>query len=302
FRIDHLVGLFRIWTIPKAEPPESGGLNGVFDPPEEWRWEEHGRKIIRVMLENTVMLPCAEDLGVVPECSYRTLGYYHLPGTDIQRWARDWGASYNFKPPDEIRANSVMTLSTHDMMPLTGWWQDEAGTADEELFKRLIADKDIDFEQVKDKLFDMPQSKHKRLRWKSEISSEDLFLGILDLQKKDAWQLVDLYKSSYGEKEKFWRFLGFKGAPSEGYKYLFAKQALLQAHASASIFSIQLLQDWLSLDAPLDGLDPRALRINYPGTVSPENWSFLFPMPLEEMKQLKLNKMIRELCRQTSRC
>ncbi|MCX7661865.1 MAG: 4-alpha-glucanotransferase, partial [Candidatus Omnitrophica bacterium] len=31
-RIDHVVGLFRIWTIPYEEPLENQGLNGFFDP------------------------------------------------------------------------------------------------------------------------------------------------------------------------------------------------------------------------------------------------------------------------------
>ncbi|MCM8781372.1 MAG: 4-alpha-glucanotransferase, partial [Candidatus Omnitrophica bacterium] len=31
-RIDHVVGLFRIWSIPYDEPLENKGLNGFFDP------------------------------------------------------------------------------------------------------------------------------------------------------------------------------------------------------------------------------------------------------------------------------
>ncbi len=302
FRIDHFVGIFRLWTIKLSEPEESYGLNGVFDPSDESRWNEHGRKLVNVMLENVQMLPCAEDLGVIPECSYRTLNDYSLPGIDVQRWTRDWGKSYDFKQPAEYRKNSVTTISTHDMLPLLGWWLLEAGTADEELFKRLLKNKNIDFDQVKDQLFDLSGSGYKRLRWKKEISTPETLLGILNLQWDNAWEIIDLYKSSFDEREKFWQFLGFKNAPSNEYMNQLVKEALIRAHASASIFSIQLLQDWLSLDNTLAGIDPKELRVNYPGSISPDNWSFVLPVSLEDLKAHKINKVIRDICKDTGRC
>ncbi|MEZ4689687.1 MAG: 4-alpha-glucanotransferase [Ignavibacteria bacterium] len=73
FRIDHFVGLFRIWTIDKNEPEENAGYIGKFDPEEEYYWEGHGRKILEEMNDSSDMLPCAEDLGTVPECSDKVL-------------------------------------------------------------------------------------------------------------------------------------------------------------------------------------------------------------------------------------
>src|SRR3989338_7882980 len=66
-RLDHVVGLFRIWSIPYDEPLENEGLNGSFDPKDEKIWGAHGRRILSVMSENTDMLLCAEDLGIIPE-------------------------------------------------------------------------------------------------------------------------------------------------------------------------------------------------------------------------------------------
>ncbi|MDD5568229.1 MAG: 4-alpha-glucanotransferase, partial [Candidatus Omnitrophica bacterium] len=67
-RVDHVVGLFRIWSIPHNDPLENQGLHGSFDPVNEAEWREHGRKILEVMLKSTRMILCAEDLGVIPQC------------------------------------------------------------------------------------------------------------------------------------------------------------------------------------------------------------------------------------------
>ena len=39
FRIDHFVGLLRLWTILLNEPLDNGGLIGRFDPENEYEWE-----------------------------------------------------------------------------------------------------------------------------------------------------------------------------------------------------------------------------------------------------------------------
>jgi 4-alpha-glucanotransferase len=136
YRIDHVVGIFRVWTIPLSEPLEHSGISGSFDPAEEASWEDHGKKILSIMVKNANMLACAEDLGVVPACSYKILSELGIPGIDIQRWMRDWDKTYDFKKPDLYRYNSLATIATHDMSSLCAWWDFEAGTIDEELFMR----------------------------------------------------------------------------------------------------------------------------------------------------------------------
>jgi 4-alpha-glucanotransferase len=51
FRIDHFVGLFRLWSIKAGEPQATFGMNGKFDPPDEKLWKEHGQKILKAMSE-----------------------------------------------------------------------------------------------------------------------------------------------------------------------------------------------------------------------------------------------------------
>lgn len=315
FRIDHAVGLFRIWTIAMDEPAETEGRNGVFDPSDESTWEAHGVKLIRVMLENTGMLPCAEDLGVVPECSYKVLREYSIPGMDVQRWTKHWEIG-EFKDPAQYRPNSVAVISTHDMSALKGWWFFEADTIDEILFKRHCENKGISFDAVKGKLFDLKESHYGRLRWRGELSDQGKMLWELGLPEQNAWEFMDLYHGAYSEREKFLNYIFPSGLDSgvrsnllelnpkkvtvQNFSF-FVKAVLQKANETASVFSIQLLQDWLSVSGKFPG-DPWLYRINVPGTMSDKNWSLVMPWPLEEILQLPLNSEIRKINQSTSRC
>ncbi|MBI3306873.1 MAG: 4-alpha-glucanotransferase [Candidatus Omnitrophica bacterium] len=300
FRIDHVVGIFRVWTIALSEPLENGGLNGVFDPSDEEVWEEHGRKILKVMVENTEMLPCAEDLGTVPACSPRVLEEFGIPGMEVQRWAKEWGKSYDFIRPETYRSNSVSMLSTHDSASFRGWWEFEAGTVDGALFKRKCESRGIPFEEIKSSLFDLERSLHGRLRWKDSMDHIQKLLMILKRPEHEAADLIDLYLGSWREKNKFWSFLKLPGELSEKSSPLLVKNALRQAAGTASVFSIQLLQDWLSL-APDFTADPWEFRINFPGTMDERNWTLISPFSLEEMKKLSIHEEIRTMNNQAAR-
>ena len=148
-RIDHIVGLFRIWSIPVGQPGESEGLHGSFDPADERLWGPQGKTILSMMLDSTEMLLCGEDLGVVPKICTQTMKELGIPGNDVQRWVKDWNARHDFFSPQEYRDMSVTMLSTHDTTNWAAWWDYEAGTMDEAFFARKCADRKIDYERVK---------------------------------------------------------------------------------------------------------------------------------------------------------
>ncbi len=300
YRIDHVVGIFRVWTIKLSEPLEHAGFNGSFDPINEAEWENHGKKILTVMVKNCKMLACAEDLGVVPACSYKVLQELGIPGIDIQRWIRDWNKSYDFKDTSQYRLNSIATLATHDMSSLCAWWDFEAGTVDEELFLRKCREKNIQIDDKKSELFDLNASFHGRLRWNKKISNVDILLKTLNADASICWEIIDLYKSSYDEKEKFLKFLGLENNENKLYPTLLIKKALEKINRCSSIFSIQLIHDWLSLDSLFD-FDPWELRINFPGTISDKNWSIVVPISLEDMLQLPINEVIKNINKETER-
>jgi 4-alpha-glucanotransferase len=122
YRIDHVVGLFRIWT---CDVTAKNGRDGHFVPPDEARWGEHGRRILEMMIEATGMLPIAEDLGVIPPVCRQTLSALGICGTKVIRWEREWDSpGQPFIPPQRFSPLSMATLSVHDSETLRGWWQD----------------------------------------------------------------------------------------------------------------------------------------------------------------------------------
>lgn len=300
FRIDHAVGLFRVWAIKIDEPKETFGLNGKFQPQDENVWEGHGKKILSVIVENTRMLACAEDLGVVPLCSNKVLAEFGIPGTEVERWVKDWGNTYNFKEPKDYRKNSIATIATHDSSSLCGWWVYEAGTVDGELFKRKCNERGIVFEEIKDRLFDLKNSFYGRLRWKNSISDVEILSKTLNSSKEDIGDLIGLYKESFQEKDKFLKYLGLEKHPQGECSNELIRSALEKINSSASIFSIQLLGDWLSLGF-LKDYDIWEFRINFPGTISEKNWSLVMPMALEDMLNLSINSVIKDINSKTGR-
>lgn len=294
YRIDHFVGMFRLWTIRLSEPLEHAGMKGHFDPYDEHLWKEHGKKILDVMLSSAGMLPCAEDLGVVPKCSYEVLEDYKIPGSDIQRWVRNWGKDYHFKKEEAYRLHSMAMLSTHDTSSFCAWWEYEAGTVDEWFFRKKCEECGVHLDAVKERLFDLTRSQYGRLRWRDDLTSVGMLLGILGRNSDEAWHLVDAYRSTYGERELYWAHVGMAGDFEKKVSLVFMEKALLSVNQTSSIFSLQILQDWLSL-TEFKERDSWHYRINVPGTMEAKNWSLVAPFSLEAMQKLKINETIRRI-------
>ncbi len=299
-RIDHVVGLFRIWSIPYQDPAENMGLNGVFDPQQESLWEEHGRKILNFMLDNTKMLLCAEDLGVIPKCCTKVLKELGIPGNEVQRWTKDWDSRNDFLHPEEYRGFAVAMLSTHDTTNWPAWWENEAGTIDEALFERKCRERGIDFLKVKEKLFNKEFSGHGRLRWLSKIDSTELLVNTLGKRIDEVRDFVDLYKNSYREKEKLWKLLKLDGEMREKSDQKIVKAILKYVLDCGSIFVINLITDWLYLGDKFKE-DPYFYRFNTPGTVNDKNWSLILPLSLEELMAQDVNSDIAEMIKASGR-
>ena len=299
-RIDHVVGLFRVWSIPCNEPMENQGLNGAFDPWDERLWAWHGRNLLSVMLESTDMLLCAEDLGVIPQVCTDTLRELGIPGNDVERWVKDWDLRHDFRPPQEYRELSVAMLSTHDTTNWPAWWENEAGTVDEALFIRMCNERSIDFVRIKEKLFDTKFFRHGRLRWLSKVNSIAKFSAIMGKTPEEIGDFIRMYENTFQEKDKLWKHLGLKGKMREKSDSEIISAALNIALSSNSIFCINLITDLLCLGNILKD-DPYQSRFNTPGTVSDNNWSLTIPISLEDLLRHKVNKEIRKTVESSSR-
>lgn len=119
YRIDHIVGFFRIWAIPLGKT----AAGGKFIPSEERTWVHHGEPIMRMMLDACHLLPIGEDLGVVPPEVRNLLTSLGIGGTKVIRWERLWHNGRRYIPYQDYPPISMTTVSTHDSDTLQQWWK-----------------------------------------------------------------------------------------------------------------------------------------------------------------------------------
>lgn len=119
YRIDHIVGFFRIWAIPAG----AKGSDGKYVPEDYHQWIPQGTKIMKMMLEACDMLPIGEDLGNVPPEVRKRMSELGICGTKVIRWERNWEGDKRFIPYDRYPLDSMTTVSTHDSETLRQWWK-----------------------------------------------------------------------------------------------------------------------------------------------------------------------------------
>ena len=144
YRIDHVVGFFRIWAIPRGHPPKEG----KFLPENPALWIPQGREILQMMLSTSSMIPIAEDLGTVPPSVHTTLTELGICGTRVIRWERRYDQDGSFIPFADYPPLSLTTVSTHDSDTLQLWWQNSPDEAKAFCaFKGWTYSPDFSFEQ-----------------------------------------------------------------------------------------------------------------------------------------------------------
>lgn len=126
YRLDHVVGFFRIWAVPLGLKPKEGS----FIPSNPDVWIDHGKRILLRLLQGSSMLPIGEDLGTVPPPVRTCLQSLGICGTKVMRWERYWDEDKRFIPFDNYPVISMTTVSTHDSETLIQWWlSGEEGTS-----------------------------------------------------------------------------------------------------------------------------------------------------------------------------
>lgn len=115
YRIDHLVGLYRMYVRPidkRFEP--------FFDPADEMSQTQLGETLVQVLRgANTSVDVFAEDLGSIPPFVRESMARLRLPGLKVLRWERQWDREG--QPPIDpatFPEASVATTGTHDIEPL----------------------------------------------------------------------------------------------------------------------------------------------------------------------------------------
>ena len=86
-------------------------------------WKESALGKLPALQTATDMLPCGEDLGMIPACVPETMRMLQILSLEIQRMPKNLGET--FADPARYPYLSVCTTSTHDMNPLRAWWEED---------------------------------------------------------------------------------------------------------------------------------------------------------------------------------
>jgi (1->4)-alpha-D-glucan 1-alpha-D-glucosylmutase len=111
-RIDHAMGLERLFCIPRGMDPSAGTY--VNFPREA---------MFRILIAQSRRMHCAivgEDLGTVRPGFRNLLQRRHILGTRVLYFERDREGS--FRSRDSYDQDAVASVGTHDLPPLAGYW------------------------------------------------------------------------------------------------------------------------------------------------------------------------------------
>ncbi|MEF9903920.1 4-alpha-glucanotransferase [Streptomyces sp. P9-A2] len=108
-RIDHVMGLFRLWWVPQGQPPTEGTYV---------RYDAEAMLAVLVLEASRAgAVVIGEDLGTVEPGVRETLRERGVYGTSVLWFERDWEGDRRPLPPEAWRADCLATVTTHDLPP-----------------------------------------------------------------------------------------------------------------------------------------------------------------------------------------
>ncbi|MDF3034989.1 MAG: malQ [Paucimonas sp.] len=111
-RIDHVLGLKRLWLVPDGESPENGAYLSY--PMEDLM------RLIALESWRHRAIVIGEDLGTVPEGFSNHLSDAGLLGIRVLLFQRH---GERFMQPRDWPDGAIATTTTHDLPTLAGWWE-----------------------------------------------------------------------------------------------------------------------------------------------------------------------------------
>jgi 4-alpha-glucanotransferase len=111
-RIDHVMGLTRLWLIPHGAAPADGAYLSY--PIDDLL------RLIALESHRHGAIVIGEDLGTVPGDFRGRMSEAGIAGMDVLWFTRD---KRQFLPPARWRSDAVALTSTHDLPTVAGWWK-----------------------------------------------------------------------------------------------------------------------------------------------------------------------------------
>ncbi|MFF9840408.1 4-alpha-glucanotransferase [Streptomyces sp. NPDC013740] len=106
-RIDHVMGLFRLWWVPEGGEPTEGTYV---------RYDSEAMlAVLTLEAHRAGAAVIGEDLGTVEPGVRESLARRGVLGTSVLWFERDWAGTGRPLPPEEWRAGCVATATTHDL-------------------------------------------------------------------------------------------------------------------------------------------------------------------------------------------
>lgn len=113
-RIDHILGLFRLWWIPQGRQATDGAYV-YYD-------SEIMLGILAIEASRVGGVVVGEDLGVVPDYVEESLAKHHVLGCAVEWFEQRDGV---FSAPETWRQNALASVNTHDLPPAAGYLEYE---------------------------------------------------------------------------------------------------------------------------------------------------------------------------------
>ncbi|MFM0119498.1 4-alpha-glucanotransferase [Paraburkholderia sp. RL18-101-BIB-B] len=113
-RIDHILGLRRLWLVPEGESARNGAY--LRYPLEDLL------RLIALESWRHRAIVIGEDLGTVPPGFRERLEEHGIAGIRVL-WFEGAHDGKGFKPPSAWDRNAVGTTTTHDLPTVAGWWR-----------------------------------------------------------------------------------------------------------------------------------------------------------------------------------
>ncbi|MEU3653155.1 4-alpha-glucanotransferase [Streptomyces sp. NPDC032161] len=108
-RIDHVMGLFRLWWVPEGRPPTEGTYVG--------QDAEAMLAVLVLEAHRAGAVVVGEDLGTVEPWVRETLARRGVLGTSVLWFERDWDGTGRPLAPERWREGCLATATTHDLPP-----------------------------------------------------------------------------------------------------------------------------------------------------------------------------------------